>query len=77
MGEVEKWPRVEIPSLRQDEGRGRGVAWFRVWPWQLLDKVEGKRGGVWTELLGDLSLWTLRSISLMSGNRFCQRTWSC
>ena len=21
-----------------------GVAWFRVWPWQSLDKVEGKRG---------------------------------
>jgi len=35
---------VEIPNLRQDEGGGRQVTWFRVRLWQLVDKVEGKRG---------------------------------
>lgn len=43
-GEIGKRPRVEIPNLRQDERRGRQVTWFRVWLWQLVDKVKGKRG---------------------------------
>lgn len=43
-GETGKRPRVEIPNLRQDEGRGRQVTWFRVWLWPLVDEVEGKSG---------------------------------
>lgn len=43
-GEIGKRPRVEIPNLRQDEGRGRQVTWFRVWLWPLVDEVEGKSG---------------------------------
>lgn len=40
--------------------------------------VGGQREwGVWTGLIDDRSLWTLRSMSLMAGNRSCQRTRNC